>query len=104
LFAGCQTAPACREKLLDFAAATSVHAIRHHRLRGPLQDPLFQFALADRLREVALLTIAACAEAGGEDKAVQIIGAFESDPYEADRLHAVVALFNQIQRERMNFG
>jgi hypothetical protein len=69
-----------------------------------MQDQLFQFTLADRLCEVALLTIAACTEAGGEDKAVQIIGAIESDPYEADRLHAVAALLNQIRRERTNFG
>ncbi len=55
-----------------------------------------RLARSNRLVNAAL----ACAQAGAEEEAVQIMMDLESDTHEADRLLSVVTLVNRIRRER----
>ncbi len=63
-----------------------------------LQEIATRLTRANRLVTAAL----ACAQAGAEEEAVQIMMDLESDTHEADRLLSVVTLVNRIRRERQD--
>ena len=91
---------------LDFQAAQSVHAVPsgEHRMtptKRPLMGTTFLKPIADRLTRAAGMARAAeaCAKAGDDEGAAEIIVDIDIPIYEAESLIRATYILNRIERD-----